>query len=64
MSTQENEKKLDALDVTTEFQFDDDVPARENTHTMRHIAEGIPIAACFILVNEFWYESTHTILYN
>jgi hypothetical protein len=54
----EDDKKFEAnFDVTTEVEFEHD-PVQttyENTSTLRRVPQSIPIAACFILVNEFWY---------
>ncbi|KAG2204743.1 hypothetical protein INT46_008326 [Mucor plumbeus] len=52
----EDDKKFEAnFDVTTEVEYEDD--QIQNTHqnaaNLRRVAEGIPLAACFILVNEF-----------
>ncbi|KAK4520153.1 uncharacterized protein ATC70_008284 [Mucor velutinosus] len=52
----EDDKKFEAnFDVTTEVEYEDDAVqnAYENTANLRRVAEGIPLAACFILVNEF-----------
>lgn len=53
----EDDKKFEAnFDVTTEVEYEDDAIQNtyENTANLRRVAEGIPLAACFILVNEFW----------
>lgn len=53
----EDDKKFEAnFDVTTEVEYEDDAVqnAYENTANLRRVAEGIPLSACFILVNEFW----------
>jgi hypothetical protein len=53
----EDDKKFEAnFDITTEVEFENDnVPnANRNANSYRRVAEGIPVAAWFILVNEFW----------
>jgi hypothetical protein len=54
----EDDKKFEAnFDVTTEVEFEDDRVQMEyeNTSTLRRVPEAVPLAAWFILVNEFWY---------
>lgn len=55
MSKFEDEKKLDggAFEVTTEVEYEND-KVHQDTSSYRRVAEGIPTAAWFILVNEFW----------
>lgn len=54
MSKFEDEKKLDgAIEVTTEVEYEND-KVRQDVSSYRRVAEGIPTAAWFILVNEFW----------
>ncbi|GAA5804450.1 POT family-domain-containing protein [Helicostylum pulchrum] len=53
MSKFEDEKKLDgAIEVTTEVEYEND-KVRQDVSSYRRVAEGIPTAAWFILVNEF-----------
>lgn len=54
----EDDKKFEAnFDIRTEVEFEADSvqDASKNASQYRRVAEGIPIAAWFILVNEFWY---------
>jgi hypothetical protein len=56
----EDDKKFEAnFDITTEVEFEDYSTHEKyaNAASYRRVAEGIPIAAWFILVNEFWYVS-------
>ena len=50
-----DEKTLANLEVTTEFYEDDEENfTPENTSKLRRVAEGVPLAAGFIIINEFW----------
>lgn len=53
----EDDKKFEAnFDITTEVEYEDDViqDTQRNANSYRRVPEGIPLAAWFILVNEFW----------
>ncbi|KAL9553107.1 hypothetical protein MBANPS3_003450 [Mucor bainieri] len=49
----EKEKTLANLDVTTEIVYDDDEIRPEDTSNLRRVAQSLPLAAGFILINEF-----------
>jgi len=51
----EKEKTLTHLNVTTEIVYDDDEIRPEDTSNLRRVAQSLPLAAGFILINEFWY---------
>lgn len=53
----EDDKKFEAnFDIKTEVEFEgeDIANTTRDVHSYRRVAEGIPTAAWFILVNEFW----------
>jgi hypothetical protein len=53
----EDDKKFEAnFDIKTEVEFETENASevRHDVQSYRRVAEGIPIAAWFILVNEFW----------
>lgn len=52
--TDHDEKFEHDTHVTTEIEFED-IQQVEDVSALRRVAEGIPTAAWFILVNEFWY---------
>ncbi|KAL7336268.1 hypothetical protein PS15p_201624 [Mucor circinelloides] len=49
----EKEKTLTHLNVTTEIVYDGDEIRPENTSNLRRVAQSLPLAAGFILINEF-----------
>ncbi|KAG1076638.1 hypothetical protein G6F42_025392 [Rhizopus arrhizus] len=49
----EKEKTLTHLNVTTEIVYDDDEIRPEDTSNLRRVAQSLPLAAGFILINEF-----------
>lgn len=53
----ENDEKFEAnFDVRTEVEFEGEavVDTHDDVRNYRRVAETIPVAAWFILVNEFW----------
>lgn len=50
----EKDKVLANLDVTTEIVYDDNEIRPEDTSNLRRVAQSLPLAAGFILINEFW----------
>lgn len=54
MSKEKEDIQYEAkLDITTEVDYEADISPTDVT-SLRRVAEGIPIAAWFILINEFW----------
>ncbi|KAI8879994.1 PTR2-domain-containing protein [Backusella circina FSU 941] len=51
---EKDEKKLGQIDISTEIEYDDEeFVSPEDTSLLRRVPQGVPIAACFILINEF-----------
>lgn len=60
---EKDEKTLANLEVTTHIYDDEDDIRPENTSQLRRVAQVVPLAAGFILINEFWYANYYIHLF-
>lgn len=52
--SEKDEKRLGQIDVSTEIEYDDEeFISKEETSLLRRVPQGVPVAAWFILINEF-----------
>lgn len=51
---EKDDKTLANLEITTEIYDDEENTNTRNTSTLRRVAQTVPLAAGFILINEFW----------
>lgn len=51
---EKEDKTLTNLEITTEIYDDEENIRPDNTSTLRRVAQTVPLAAGFILINEFW----------